>query len=161
MTYTHDVQYVHFNWDQIEDRGPVDASGAVEAFRTFPFKAQQREARNLEAPTFPTVAYRSKEDGAVLSVWSLEPDSYELYMEVDGQKVTVALDDTAPIEDAIHAFFAGQRRDLFGRLARRKGATAKRGVLGWARRVFGRSCRGGMPNPALNPTGSSVPGLTC
>jgi hypothetical protein len=132
------VQLAHFRWDQIEERGPVDAGGAVKAFREFPFKEQQQKANGLDEPTFPTVAYRSKDDGAVLSVWSLEPDSYELYMETEGEKVTVTEDDTAPIEEAIGAFFDGHRRDLFERLAHRKGALVKRGVVGWARRLFGR-----------------------
>ena len=125
MRYTHDVQLVHFRHDQVESRGPVDAEGAVAAFRRFPFEEQLRQAASLPEPTFPTTTFRCEDDGAVLAIWSLELGRYEVYMELAGAKVTAEMDDAARVEAAIRDFLAGSRGELFEHLAGTPGAVVR------------------------------------
>ena len=89
--YTYDVQYVDFRTDQVKNMGSVDGPGAVSAFRSFPFIEQLQKAQALSEPTFPTISFRSGSDGAVLAVWSLEPNEYEIYFEQNQEKVTLAV----------------------------------------------------------------------
>jgi hypothetical protein len=126
-SYSHDVQLVHFRWDQTEERGPVDADAAVAAFRSFPFGEQQEQAQSLPEPTFPTVTFRSHSDGAILSIWSLEPGEYEVYMEHAGQKVTIEESSEGRVEQIILDFFAGLRADLHAQLSTSRGAVVKSG----------------------------------
>jgi hypothetical protein len=126
--YTYDVQYVDFRTDQVKDMGAVDAVGAVSAFRSFPFKEQLEKAKTLSEPTFPTISFRSGSDEAVLAVWSLEPDEYEIYLEQNEQKVTLAVRGEAAPIDAIQSFFNGGRADLYERLAKQPGAVTQRGI---------------------------------
>ena len=131
MRYTDDVQLVHFHYDQVEPRGRVDAEGAVAAFRNFPFEEQLRQAASLPEPTFPTITFRCEDDGAVLSIWSLELGQYEVYKELAGANVTAEMDDAARVEAAIRDFFAGSRDELFEHLAGTKGAVVRgRGIWG-------------------------------
>src|SRR5215831_17623653 len=78
--YTYDIQYVDFRTDQLKEMGQVDAAGAVQAFRSFPFKEQLEKAKGLSEPTFLTISFRSHHDGAILALWSLEPNIYEIYL---------------------------------------------------------------------------------
>jgi hypothetical protein len=139
MRYTHDVQYVDFNWDQVEEKGPITASAAIEAFRRFPFKEQQQKAQQMSEPTMPTISFRSLDDGAVLSVWSTEPDRYEVYFEFNGEKVTIDESDALQIEDTIGRFFSGSRDELISDLSRNQTAVVKRGIKGWLRKLFANS----------------------
>ena len=134
--YTYDVQYVDFRTDQVKEMEQVDAAGAVNAFRSFPFNEQQEKARNLPEPTFPTISFRSQADGAVLAVWSLEPDVYEIYLENEGEKVTVATGQESNVIESITSFFAGDRSDLYNRLATSPGAVTKRGFLNRLKSIF-------------------------
>ena len=134
--YTYNVQYVDFRTDQVEEMGQVDAAGAVQAFRSFPFREQQEKARTLSEPTFPTISFQSKADGAVLAVWSLEPDAYEIYLENQGEKVTVETRGVGLVIQAIESFFGGSRADLYNQLANRPGAVTKRGFLNRLKSIF-------------------------
>jgi hypothetical protein len=134
--YTHDVQYVDFQNNQVKEMGQIDAAGAVNAFRLFPFKEQQEKARTLDEPTFPTISFRSQADGAVLAVWSLESDVYEIYLENKGEKVTVETKEESLVIEAINSFFAGDRSDLYNRLASKPGAVTKRGFLNRLKSIF-------------------------
>ena len=129
-TYTHDVQLARFRWDQVEERGAIDAEGAIEAFRAFPFRQEQEAARSLPEPTFPTVSFRSHPDGAVLSVWSLEPGEFEVHLEAGKVQVTVSERDPARIEEAIHHFFAGNRQPLLSGIPSDRDAVPRSGILG-------------------------------
>lgn len=136
FTYTHSVQFVDFPQDRVEERGPLTVDGAITAFRTFPYEEQQRKARSLQAPTFPTLSIRSAPDNAVLAIWSLEPDEYEVYMEREGQQVTSATTDGAWIEACIRAFFAGERASLFDTLSASSRAVTEIGLLDRIRSLF-------------------------
>ena len=136
--YSHDVQLVHFAWDQVEERGPVDADAAVAAFRNFPFEAQQLEARSLPEPTFPTVTFRSQGESAVLSIWSLEPRSFEVYLDVNAGKLTVEETSSERIEAIIRDFFSGDQSRLHERLSTMRGAVVQRpGLLNRLKALFG------------------------
>jgi hypothetical protein len=126
-SYSHDVQLVQFRYDQTEDRGSVDVDAALAAFRGFPFREQQEQARSLPEPTFPTVTFRSHPDGAVLSIWSLEAGEYEVYLEQAGHKVTVEESRVERVEQIIRDFFAGQRSELQAQLSDSRGAVVKGG----------------------------------
>ncbi len=134
--YTYNVQYVDFRWDEKKEMGQIDAAGAVNAFRSFPFQEQQKKAETLPEPTYPTISFVSQNDGAILSVWSFEPNSYELYLENTGEKVTVETKDETLIVESINSFFAGSRTELFNRLASSPGAATKRGFLNIIKSFF-------------------------
>jgi hypothetical protein len=136
MTYTCGVQYVDNAADEVDERGSVTVEGAVSAFREFPFLEQLDQARSLEAPTFPTVSFRCSDDDSVLSIWSLEPDEFEVYLESSDRKVTVSESDTTRIESTIRKFFTGARVDLFKILAERPGAVVVRPLLARLRDIF-------------------------
>ena len=137
-TYTHDVQLARFRWDQVEERGPIDVEGAIEAFRGFPFRQEQEVARSLPEPTFPTVSFRSHPDGAVLAIWSLEPGEFEVHLEADRVNVTVPERDPGQIEAAIRHFFAGERRPLLRGSAAQRQPRADSGIAGRLKSWFGR-----------------------
>ena len=127
--YTYNLQYVDFRTDQVKEMGPVDAAGAIKAFASFPFKEQLEKAQGLPEPTFPTISFRSHDDGAALAVWSLEPNVYEIYMENKGEKVTLNSKGDDLVIEAIGSFFSGSRSELFNRLSSVPGAVTKRGFL--------------------------------
>jgi len=135
--YSYDVQYVDFRTDHVKNMGPVDGPSAVTAFRSFPVKEQLQKAQALSEPTFPTIAFRSHSDGAVLAVWSLEPNEYEIYLEQDQQKVTLPVKGEAAPVDAIEAFFRGSRAELYQRLAQQPGAVVQQGVWNRLKALFG------------------------
>ncbi|HEY9436852.1 MAG TPA: hypothetical protein VI260_35800 [Blastocatellia bacterium] len=120
--YTYDVQYVDFRYDQVKEMGEVDTQGAVKAFHAFPFKEQQLKARSLSEATYPTISFRAHPDKWTLSIWSLEPDLYEVYLEGKGKKVTVETRDQSFIVNAIERFFSGGRSELYEQMAGRPGA---------------------------------------
>jgi len=134
--YNYNVQYVDFRWDEKKEMGQIDAAGAINAFRTFPFREQQEKAKTLPEPTYPTISFVSQSDGAILSVWSYEPDSYELYLENAGEKVTVETKGESLIIESINSFFAGSRAELFNRLSNIPGAATKRGFLNTIKSFF-------------------------
>lgn len=137
--YTYDVQYVDFRTDEVKDMGAVDAAGAVSAFRSFPFKEQLERAKTLSEPTFPTITFRS--DEAVLAVWSLEPDEYEIYLEQNEQKITLTVRGEALPIEAIQLFFNGGRAELYERLAKQPGAVTQRGIWHRLKSLFGGETR--------------------
>ena len=137
FVYTQNLQYVHFRPDQTEERGPVEADAAVEAFRGFPFEEQQQKARTLPQPTFPTISFRSQPDGAVLAIWSLAPGEYEIYMEAAGEKVTAEESNVERVEQIIRDFFAGQRAQLSAELSEPNGAVVRRGFLSRIKGILG------------------------
>ncbi len=134
--FTYNVQYVDFRQDEKKEMGQIDAAGAVNAFRSFPFKEQQKKAETLPEPTFPTISFVSQSDGAILAIWSYEPDKYDLYLENAGEKVTVETKDETFIVESIKSFFAESRVDLFNRLASKPGAVTKRGFLNTIKSLF-------------------------
>jgi hypothetical protein len=127
--YTYDVQYADFEGDQKKEMGPVDASGAINAFRSFPFLEQYERAQSLPDGTAPTISFRSQSDEAVLAVWILEPNVYDVYLELSDGMVTVTTSDESFIIQAITSFFSGSRDDLFKKLAKTPGAVTKQGLL--------------------------------
>ncbi|MBK8812726.1 MAG: hypothetical protein IPN69_18615 [Acidobacteria bacterium] len=134
--YNYNIQYVDFRWDEKEEMGQIDAVGAVNAFRTFPFPEQYQKAKTLPEPTAPTLSFVSQGDGAILSVWSHEPNEYELYLENAGEKITVETKGESLIVESINSFFAGSRKDLFNRLASEPSAVTKRGFFNTIRSFF-------------------------
>ena len=84
----------------------------------------------------PTISFRSLDDGAVLSIWSTEPDRYEVYFEYRGEKVTIDETQTLRIEDTIRRYFGGVRDELMSELSRNNTAVVKRGVKGWLGKLF-------------------------
>lgn len=134
--YTYDVQYVDSATDQVKDMGPVDVVSAISAFRSFPFIEQLEKAKSLSAPTFPTISFRSGSDGAVLAVWSFEPDEYEIYLEQNDLKMTLGVrGELAPI-NAIQSFFSGSRAELYEHLAQQPGAVTERGIWNRIKSLF-------------------------
>ncbi len=134
--FTYNVQYVDFRWDEKKEMGQIDAAGAVNAFRSFPFREQQKKAETLPEPTFPTISFVSQSDSATLAVWSYELDKYDLYLENTGEKVTVETKDETFIVESINSFFIGSRADLFNRLANKPSAVTKRGFLNTIKSFF-------------------------
>jgi len=134
--YTYDIQYVDFRTDQLKEMGQVDAAGAVQAFRSFPFKEQLEKAKGLSEPTFLTISFRSHHDGAILALWSLEPNIYEIYMENNAEKVTVDTKGEELVVEAINSFFSGSRSDLYKRLSSSPGAVTKRGLVNRLKSLF-------------------------
>jgi len=134
--YNYNVKYVNFRWDEKKEMGQIDAAGAINAFRTFPFLEQQEKAKTLPEPTAPTLSFVSQGDSAILSVWSYEPNEYELYLENTGEKVTVETKGESLIVESINSFFAGSRKDLFNRLASEPSAVTKRGFLNTIKSFF-------------------------
>ena len=137
MSYSYDVQYVDFDTYEVEDKGSIDSKGAIEAFRSFPFKEQQKKARSLPSPTFPTISFRSDHDDAVLATWSLEPDIFEVYMEINNMKVTVETDDQSYVENTIKDFFQGSRQELFDLLSEHPTAVVVVGLLTRIKKLIG------------------------
>jgi hypothetical protein len=134
--YNYNVQYVDFRWDEKKEMGQIDAAGAVNAFRSFPFREQQEKAKTLPEPSAPTLSFVSQSDGAILAIWSYEPNSYELYLENAGEKVTVETTGETLIIESINSFFAGSRAELFNRLASEPSAVTKRGFLNRLKSIF-------------------------
>ena len=130
--YTYDVQYPEFAWDQVKEMGPIDAGGAIAAFRKFPFRELIAKADSLGPEwTAPTISFRSKSDGATLSYCMRAADYPEIYMESEGETVTVGPVDERIMIEAIESFFSGGRSDLYERLASHPAAVTQRGL--WKR----------------------------
>ncbi len=72
--YTYNIQYVNFRWDVKKEMGQIDAAGAINAFRSFPFREQQKKAQNLSAPTAPTISFVSR----------MENNNLRKVLETDG-----------------------------------------------------------------------------
>lgn len=125
--YTYDVQYPDFDWNQVREMGSVDATGAIEAFRNFPFKELVDKANQLgPESTAPTITFRSQSDGSSLSFCIRAADYEEVYMENDGETVTVGPINESFIIDAIRSFFVGSHSDLYERLASQPEAVTQR-----------------------------------
>lgn len=120
-----------------EGHGCRRRSGCCIGVRSFPFNEQLEKAKTLSEPTFPTISFRSGADDAVLAVWSLEPDEFEIYLEQNEQKVTLAVRGEAPPIDAIQSFFNGSRAELYKRLAKQAGAVTRRGFWIRLKSLFG------------------------
>lgn len=130
--YTYDVQYPEFEWDQVKEMGIIDQSGAIEAFRKFPFRELIAKAATLgPESTAPTITFRSQSDKSSLSYCMRASDYQEVYMENGGLTVTVGPIDESFMIDAIASFFSGGHSDLYERLARQSTAVNQRGL--WKR----------------------------
>lgn len=130
--YTYDVQYPEFAWDQVKEMGHIDAAGAAEAFRKFPFRELIAKADSLGPEwTAPTISFRSQSDGATLSYCMRAADYREIYMENEGETVTVGPIDEQFMVEAIESFFSGSRADLYERLASHPVAVTQRSL--WKR----------------------------
>lgn len=134
--YTYDIQYVDFPVDQVKEMGQVTAEEAVKIFQSFPFKEQQEKAKTLTEPTFPTISFRSRNDGANLAVWSLEPNVYEVYFENNGKKVTAETNEKRIVIESIESFFAGNRSDLYDRLSKIPGAVTPGHLFNRIKSIF-------------------------
>jgi hypothetical protein len=84
--YTWHVQLADFRWDEIEQRGAIDANQAVEEFRSFPFKEQITKAVGMPEPTMPTISFACPSQLTVLSIWSGDPEKYENVFGTAGPK---------------------------------------------------------------------------
>ncbi len=142
--YTYNVQYAAFRWDQVQERGLVDVKGAVEAFRAFPFRDEFKKGSQVSAPpgpTAPTISFRSHSDGAVLAVWMVGLELYEVYLQEGGEKVRNETSEEPLIIEAIEAFFAGSRADLIRHLGHLPSCVAKPRF--WNRLLAGVALGGG------------------
>lgn len=106
-------------------------------FVCFPSKNSSKGPKRCLSRRFQQFLFRSGGDGAVLAVWSLEPDEYEIYLEQNEQKVTLAVRGEAPPIDAIQSFFTGSRAELYERLAKQPGAVTQRGIWNRLKSLFG------------------------
>ena len=62
---------------------------------------------------------------------TLEPDEYEIYLEQNEQKITLAVRGEAPPIDAIQSFLTAVEQSYMDRLAKQPGAVTQRGI--WSR----------------------------
>jgi hypothetical protein len=137
--YTYDVQYPEFEWDQVKEMGIIDQAGAIEAFRKFPFGELIAKADRLGPDaTAPTMSFRSQSDQSTLAYCLRAPAYEEVYMENDGQTVTVGPVDVSFMLDAIESFFSGCHADLYERLARHPTAVTQRGLWKRLKSIFGK-----------------------
>lgn len=135
--YTYDVQYPEFTWDQVKEMGPIDAAGAVEALRNFPFRELLERADSLGAEsTAPTITFRSKPDGAILSFCMRAADYREVYMESEGEKVAVGPVDEQFMVGAVESFFSGSHPALCKQMANHPGAVTQRPFLKRLKSLF-------------------------
>ena len=136
--YTYDVQYPEFEWNQVKEMAIIDQAAAIEAFRKFPFAELIAKAESLGPDaTAPTISFRSQSDQSSLSYCRRSPTNQELYLENDGQTVTVGSIDESFMIDAIKAFFSGSHSDLYERLARHPTAVTQRGLWKRLKSIFG------------------------
>ena len=135
--YTYDVQYPEFDCYEVKEMGQVDATGALEAFRSFPFRELILKAEALGPDsTAPTMSFRSKSDEASLSFCMRSPDYGEVRMENAGDEVTVGPVDDQVMIDAITTFFFESHGGLFERLAIRPKAVVHRRLWNQLRSLF-------------------------
>lgn len=74
---------------------------------------QLEKARTLEQPTFPTISFECAGDGSVIAIWSLVPDTYQVFhMTDEGKKITIETDDRKRIEHLVELYFSGERQLL-------------------------------------------------
>jgi hypothetical protein len=135
--FTYDVQLPEFDWNQYKEMGPIDQAGAIEAFREFPFRELISKANALgDDATAPTIVFRSSSDGSSLWYCMRSSDYREVYMEYDGQTVTVGPIDEPLMVEAIGSFFSATHADLYERLAEHPGAVTQRGLWKRLRAIF-------------------------
>jgi len=137
FVYTYDVQYPEFDCYDVKEMGQVDATGALEAFRSFPFRELILKADALGPHlTAPTMTFRSKSDEASLSFCMRAPNYGEVRMENAGDEVTVGPVDQQVMIDAITPFFFESHSSLFERLAIRPEAVVRRRLWNQLRSLF-------------------------
>ena len=135
--FTYDVQLPEFDCDQVKEMGPIDQAGAIEAFRVFPFEELISKADALgDDATAPTMIFRSALDGSSLWYCMRSSDYREVYMEYDGQTVTVGPINESFMVDAIRSFFSANREDLYERLCKHPDAVTQRGLWKRLKAIF-------------------------
>jgi hypothetical protein len=137
--YTYDVQYADFDTYQVKEMGIIDVSGAISAFRSFPFKEEYEKARLLPDGTAPTISFRSQADEVTLAVWLYEPEVYEVFLKLSDAMVTVRTSDEQFIIEVIKSFFTGSREDLFKQLKSNPIAVTRQSLRRRLKSIFSKS----------------------
>jgi len=115
MKFTWNIQKVNFYTDQVEEKGQIDLSGAIQQFQSFPWEEQLKEVRNREeTSTIPTITFVGN-NGQKLGIWTTDINLFELYYENDKKSAHLTISNDfninskgLSIEDFIELFFNEQ-----------------------------------------------------
>lgn len=125
--FTHNVLFARLSPDDVEERGPITRSDAVQLFRVFPFETELKKRSHAPALTAPTITFRDEQNDLDLAIWSEASERFVIWFPA-ALGLARNVMDLASVEDCIGLFFDGRIDELVQRIAGLDG-TAKAEAL--------------------------------